>query len=174
MADQSEDRRLHQRLIEYWQQKFGKSPPIPEPPAVERRMVPRLVRYWLEKCAGRDFPSLDDIEPRDLGDVWNSCFVLDTISSPNFPYFHYLGPSLAKYSGVLLSGEQDWTQTLLDQAVRNYRDALEQRTPILGEDELVRFDGSRILFRSVLLPLSDDQKTVNYILGAANGKIKID
>jgi len=171
LAPQSEDRRLHKRLVDFWQKKFGKQPPIPEPPVVERRMVPRLVRYWLEKCGDRDLPCLEDIRPEEIGDLWEKCCILDVVKSPDSPYFHYLGAALAKFSGVLLSGESDWTQTLLDHVVRNFVEVLDKRTPVIGEEDLLRFDGSRVLFRSVLLPLSEDQKTINYILGAASAKI---
>jgi len=40
------------------------------------------------------------------------------------------------------------------------------------EEELTQFDNKKLLFCSVLLPLSDDQETINYLLGAANGTIR--
>ena len=143
-------------------------------PARERRLVRRLTQYWLEQCGEREFPCLDDIDRHAISDIWPSCFLLDTASNHNFPYFHYLGPSLGRYSGVLLSGKTDWTLTFLDKAVRKYREALAQRTPVLTEEELILCDGGTLLFRSVLLPLSDDQVTINFLLGAANGKVRHD
>ena len=140
----------------------------------ERRLVRRLLAYWQERRGGREFPALGDIDAEAIGDMWPSCFVLDTISNREFPYFRYLGSDLFKYSGIFLSGETDWALTLLDKAVGNFREALETRVPILIEDELIRYDGSRLLFRSVLLPLSDDQETVNFLLGAANGILRHD
>ena len=102
------------------------------------------------------------------------CFILDTVAARNFPYFQYLGPELAKYCGVLLSGQTDWTQTLLDKAVGQFNDAVEKRLPVLVENKMTLFDGRKLLFRSVLLPISDDQQTINYLLGGANGKIRDD
>jgi hypothetical protein len=141
---------------------------------MERRLNRRLLKYWEEQRRGRDFPALKDIDPAGIPDLWPSCFVLDTLSNFSIPYFHYFGPNLSRYSGVFLSGKQDWTATLLDHAVFHYRQALEQRRPLLIENVLTLFDGSKLLFRSVLLPCSDDQKTINYLLGAANGKVKRD
>ena len=103
--------------------------------------------------------------------MWPWCFVLDTTQGHDFPYFHYLGDELAVYSGVFLTGRTDWTQTLLDMAVKDYGRVLDFGEPVLNEDGLTRFDGAKLLFRSVLLPLSDNQESVNYILGAANGKV---
>lgn len=144
------------------------------PPPSERRLARRLLAYWQERRGDREFPALGDIDPEAIGDMWPSCFVLDAVSNREFPYFRYLGSDLLKYSGIFLSGETDWALTLLDKAVGNFREALETRVPILIEDELTRYDGSRLLFRSVLLPLSDDQANVNYLLGAANGILRHD
>jgi hypothetical protein len=137
----------------------------------ERRQIRNLLTYWLQTCGNRAFPTLADIDPDRIADIWGNCFLLDTADNREFPFFQYLGPSLAKYSGVLLSGKTDWAMTLLDKAVHNFKEAVEKRVPIMVEDSLARYDGRVILFRSVMLPLSDDGKTVNYILGAANGRI---
>ena len=138
---------------------------------IERRLVYRIMRYWQKQCSGRPFPSLTDIDPEAISEMWPSCFVLETNNSADAPYFHYLGSSLAKYSGVFLGGENDWSLTLLDKATHRFREAVEHRQPVMLEDEIVRYDGTQLLFRSILLPLSDDGENVNYLLGAANGKI---
>lgn len=138
---------------------------------VERRLVYRIMRHWQKQCGGRRYPSLSDIDPGAISDMWPSCFVLETSSSTEAPYFHYLGDSLAKYSGVFLGGEKDWSLTLLDKATERLRDAVDHRQPVMLEDEIVRYDGTRLLFRSILMPLSDDGENINYVLGAANGKI---
>ena len=140
----------------------------------DRRLVWQLLNYWQDCRGSSDFPSLSDIDHHKIESMWPHCFVLDTIAGRNFPYFQYLGPELAKYSGVLLSGQTDWTQTLLDKAVGQFNEAIEKRLPVLVEDEMTLFDGRKLLFRSVLLPLSDDQQTINYLLGGANGKVRDD
>lgn len=137
----------------------------------ERRLVRKLLTYWLQISGDRAFPTLSDIDPDQIADIWDSCFLLDTSQNRDFPYFQYLGPSLAKYSGVLLSGKTDWAMTLLDKAVQNFKEAVEKKVPVLVEDNLVRYDGRLILFRAVMLPLSDDGETINYIVGAANGRV---
>ncbi len=149
-------------------------PPQPtdgELQGIERRLVYRIMRYWQQQCDGRPYPCLDEIDPEAIADMWPSCFVLEVGNSANAPYFHYLGSSLAKYSGVFLGGEDDWSLTLLDKATHRFRDAVDHRQPVMLEDEITRFDGTQLLFRSILLPLSDNGETINYLLGAANGKI---
>ncbi len=139
--------------------------------AAERRLSFRLKQYWDDKRAGREFPALADIVPGEIGELWPWCFVLDVAQSRSFPYFRYLGSELSRYSSVFLSGESDWTSTLLDKAIANYATVLGQRLPIVIEEEITRFDRRTLLFRASLLPLSNDGKRIDYVLGAANGKL---
>ena len=64
--------------------------------------------------------------------------------------------------------------SVASKTVVNFHRALDERKALLIEDQVALYDGSHLLFRSVLLPLSDDQQTINYLLGAANGKIAHD
>lgn len=142
------------------------------PPEAERRLTWRLLHYWEILRAVRSYPSLADIDGSAIPDVWPWCFVLDTRRDYPSPYFHYLGESLAKYSGIYLSGKDDWRMTLLDKAAAHLDRTLSAREPILIEDELVRYDGRPLIFRSVMLPLSDDGTTITHVLGAANGRLR--
>lgn len=138
----------------------------------QKRLIWQLLDYWETKRGARAYPSLDDIEPDEISDLWPHCFVLDVKNFKDFPYFHYLGPRLARYSGVFLSGKHDWSRTLLKKSVCHYKEALQRRAPVLVEEDLIQYDNRHLLFRSVLLPLSDDGATINFLLGAANGKIQ--
>ncbi|HIF10468.1 MAG TPA: hypothetical protein EYQ81_11975 [Sneathiellales bacterium] len=81
---------------------------------------------------------------------------------------------MAKYSGILLRGQKDWNQTLLDKAVGQFNEVIEKKLPVLVEDRMTLFDGGKLLFRNVILPLSSDQKQIDCLLGGANGKISAD
>ena len=140
--------------------------------AVQRRLAGKLLSYWEEKRGARQQPSLQDIDPEEIADLWPHCFILDVANFQDFPYFHYLGPRLARYSGIFLSGRYDWSRTLLKKSVCHYREALERRAPVLLEEELTQYDNTKLLFRSILLPLSDDGDSINYLLGAANGTVR--
>ena len=139
---------------------------------VQRRLVGKLLSYWEEKRGTRPRPSLQDIDPEEIPELWPHCFILDVANFRDFPYFHYLGPRLARYSGIFLSGQYDWSRTLLKKSVCHYKEALERCAPVLLEEELTQYDNTKLLFRSILLPLSDDGDSINYLLGAANGTIR--
>lgn len=142
------------------------------PAEAERRLTYRLLNYWDVLRGQRPFPALADIDGSKIPELWPWCFVLDTQRTRSTPYFQYLGTDLAKYSGIYLSGEQDWRLTLLDKAASHLDRTLAAREPIIIEDELVRYDGRQLLFRSIMLPLSDDGDAINHVLGAANGRLK--
>lgn len=142
------------------------------PPEAERRLTYRLLNYWDSLRGNRIYPGLDDIDGAMIPDLWPWCFVLDTRRDYPSPYFEYLGEDLAKYSGIYLSGKDDWRVTLLDKAAEHLDRTLAAREPILIEDELRRYDGRELLFRSIMLPLSEDGETISHVLGAANGRLK--
>ncbi len=135
----------------------------------QRRLTWRLLNYWEQVRGDRDFPSLEDIQPSDIEHIWPYCFILDVKDHHEFPYFRYLGRSLARYSGIFLCGQHELSHTLLNKAVCHYREAVNRGAPVLVEEELTQFDNRKLLFRTVLLPLSDDQEKVSFLLGAANG-----
>ena len=139
--------------------------------STERRLVGRMLAYWHILCQGRPFPRLGDIDPLAIGEDWRWAFLLDTDGYRDFPNFRYLGPDLAKYSGIYLAGRDELNTTLLDMATHKLERVFKEGCPLLLEDEVTRFDGAQLMFRAVLLPLSDDGEQINYVLGAANGKV---
>jgi hypothetical protein len=137
----------------------------------ERRLNQRVFSYWQGmRCEG-SLPAPGDVDPAELGDDWAHCFILDMSADYGFSKFDYLGISLAKFSGVFLSGHNDWTRTVLDAATDQVAKVVERAGPVLCDDELTLFDGRRLLFRSVLLPLSVGGGRITHLLGAANGKL---
>ncbi|GAB4537686.1 MAG: hypothetical protein Tsb0010_16800 [Parvularculaceae bacterium] len=143
---------------------------VRETPQIERRLAQRVFLYWLLRCKDRPYAKPEDIEPEAIGRDWDWCFVIDAARSCGFPYFTHLGQKLAGFSGVLLSG-RDWTQTLLDKATQKFQQTLEERAPVLIEEEVTLYNRQRLLCRSILLPLSEDGRNITHVLGAANGKI---
>lgn len=135
------------------------------------RLVQRTLAHWQEWRLGGEFPRRADIDEDVFGDDWKDCFILDCQAKHPFPVFERIGSSLAKFSGIFLSGASDWTETLLDKATDHVGEVFETRDAVLIEEVLKRFDGERLAFRCILLPLSDDGVTITHVLGSANGKL---
>ena len=58
--------------------------------------------------------------------------------------------------------------TLLGQATLYWRKVVEKRVPISIGGEFRHRDGRLILYRSIILPLSADERQIDHLLGAAN------
>lgn len=137
----------------------------------DQRLVQRILARWQDWCLGDEFPRRADIAADVFGPDWDDCFVLDSQSDHPFPVFEYLGKNLARYSGVFLSGASGWTETLLDKATGHVDEVHALRDVVLVEEVHTLFDGKRLAFRCILLPLSENGSDISHILGAANGKV---
>ncbi len=145
---------------------FGE--PITSPPTADRRGTRRFVDMWTQAARGR-FPAWNEIRRIDFGADWEWMFVVDLKMSNGFPYFIFLGQSLAKLSDVYLTGDPDWTLSLLDKATSEINACVAAAGPVFREDDLTLCNGRRVLFRSVTTPLADDGATVSHVAGLVNG-----
>ena len=59
-------------------------------------------------------------------------------------------------------------RTLIENAAGNYQEILSRGVPISRGGEFVKYDGMKVLYRSIILPMSDDGTVVSGLLGAAN------
>lgn len=134
----------------------------------ERRLTRRVEKAWRAIAQDR-LPSWADVQNLDLGPDWNFCFAVDMRLSDGFPYFIFMGDDLCRFSNIYLSGRR-WEQTLLDLATTKMDEAALSRAPVFYDDAMRLFNRQRIVFRSVLLPLSDNGADVTHVFGAANGK----
>src|SRR3954452_15304835 len=72
-------------------------PSIERPPEIgtdERRMHVRAYNYWVSLLAGRDFPSIEDLESTDVGDFSSNSVLLDFTCSPDNPAIPYVGSAI--------------------------------------------------------------------------------
>lgn len=142
-------------------------------PAADRRLTRRLVDAWARAARGQ-FPSWKAMQDSDLGEDWDWAFVVDLERSVGFPYFVYLGDRLARLSDVYLSGQDDWTLTVLDKVTADIYAAVAGEAPHFRDDALVLCDGRRLLFRSVTAPLAEDGVRISHVIGVASGRLAVE
>jgi hypothetical protein len=125
----------------------------------KRRLVDRVLRLWTKLAHEGRFPSRDQIEPSMLGVDWENCLVIAVQSPVQFSHFVAIGKNLAfahcpndSLAGVLLS---------------QLPQVLSERRCLMIEGRAT-LRGSGILYRSALLPLSEDGAAIDHVLGAAN------
>lgn len=158
-------------------QPYTRAPGAPAdeaPTGIERRMVFRLLSYWRQLTADDAIPSLDRLQPEDIPDIWPDCYVLDPVGHQHDPIFRFVGADLASHVDIDLVGRNisDVPEnTLVQVAVRYVPEVLRKGVPISRSGEFLRDDGSRVLYRSIVLPMSEEGAPLRLLLGAANCRV---
>jgi len=103
--------------------------------------------------------------------MWHYTFTINMQGET--PAFQYFGPELVAvfgedYSGVVIDDAVN--DSLLGNTIGFYRKAVETRSPV-SESSSFFMDGKEVRYRSLIVPLSTDGKTVDYLLGTTNYKV---
>ena len=141
----------------------------------ERRLNMRLMAFWWDKRADRRFPSVKDFDPQELSDVWTHCFTLQPQEPCEKSAFHHVGETIAAMSGIdgaEITVDAISENSLLDHATRNVSEVLTRQVPVIRSGEFVNEEGQTVMYRSILLPLSQDQDTIDCVVGGARCKVK--
>ena len=141
------------------------------PKGMERRLVLRLLTHWRELTGEREYPSFSELDPAAIPDIWTYSFVLDIAGRPEDPIFRLAGPRFAAYSPVELRDlpvSQAPRDSLIAKSVEFAQEVIAKQVPISRGGEFVKPDGVKVLYRGIILPISDDGFTVSGLLGAAN------
>ena len=125
----------------------------------ERRLVGRVLRHWTEMVHGRGFPRLNEIDPWMLGEDWANCLLIAVQSPVELSHFVAVGENLA-----LALCPKDTLAGVLQSHLPRVLSA--RRCLTLDGGATLR--GAPILFRSALLPLSEDGVAIDHVLGAVN------
>lgn len=136
---------------------------------VERRANSRCLRYWQEMAGARRFPSRGDISASTAGDLWDHMFIVEVTAIPADYRFVMAGAVLQSALGRDPTGEKVSAALPGGMGTRTlflHQAAVGLKGPVDDAAKWTREDGSELLYRSILLPLSDDGNTVNALLGA--------
>jgi hypothetical protein len=141
------------------------------PKGLERRLVLRLLSYWRDLCGDRLYPSFAAVDPAAIADMWKWAFVIEVVGHETDPVLRHVGDALAEFVhqplvGLKLSAIP--RDTLVSHAVSYVQAVIAKGVPISRGGEYVRDGSIRVLYRSILLPMSDDGSTISGLLGAAN------
>jgi hypothetical protein len=145
---------------------------MPElPKDAERRMVHRMLYHWREARGERRFPALIDMYEQPLGEMRASTFELRVGTPAGEPIFGLIGADLLGQPDVPRPGSrlsEIPPSCLVDAALRQYQVVIEKQAPVILGDSFVDRDGRSILFRSVVLPISEDGAIIETLLAAVN------
>jgi hypothetical protein len=147
--------------------------PDPEIGSDERRMHVRAYNYWVSLLGGRDFPSIEDLEPADLSDFSAHSVLLDFTCGRDNPATPYIGSAIRAECGLedgIKSIEEVPSRSLLSRLTDHYMQIIANRAPVGFEAEFVNQRGLPICYRGILMPFSSDGDTIDFIYGVINWK----
>ena len=136
----------------------------------ERRLVLRLLRYWRQIAGDRAMPKVADVAPDSIPDMWPNCFLL-RFGTTGEPLYDQVGSAFAsELTGEVIGTPVGSTplETLLRQATRYWDMVADKKVPISLGGEFRHRRGELLLYRSIILPLSNDGERIDHMLGAAN------
>jgi hypothetical protein len=139
----------------------------------ERRISVRAYNYWASLLAGRTFPSVADLSANDIEAFRDTSILLDFSRDTNKPVLRYVGKLLRDECGLSLSAlkpEDVPGRSLLSRLTDHYLEILANRAPIGFEAEFDNMRGQLSMYRGILMPLSDDGETINFIYGVISWK----
>ena len=141
------------------------------PPEIERRLVLRLLGHWRTLCGDRKRPAFSDIDPTAIPDLWPHSFLLEIDETEGGHVFRAVGDKIDKYTIGSLTGMRVTdapTDALPGIALAYIDEVLKKGVPISRGGEFYKPNGTKVLFRSVLLPIGENENAICGILGAAN------
>ena len=151
-------------------------PSIERPPEIgvdERRMHVRAYNYWVSLLAGRAYPAIQDIDPHNIEDFGPHSVLLDFSHDSEDPEIAFLGRTLrteCELGPTVRRISEVPGRSLLSRLTDHYLQIIANRAPIGFEAEFVSQRGHNTLYRGILMPLSSDGETIDFIYGVINWK----
>ncbi len=139
----------------------------------ERRMHVRAYNHWVSLLDGRALPSIEDLNPEELTDFGPNSVLLDFTGGAENPAIAYLGVRLSRECGFdeePLTVSDVPARSLLSRLTDHYLQIIANRAPIGFEAEFVSSAGTNTMYRGILMPLSTDDDTIDFVYGVINWK----
>jgi hypothetical protein len=133
----------------------------------ERRLTARVHAVW-KKLAGSGLPRRSQIDSADFGLDWANCLMIDVDQMPQRSRFSYVGIALRDPTWPTFDRQsisECLEGSLLELVTRHIPRVAVTRNPVSFGGTAVH-DETSILYRTVLLPLSETGERVDGVLGA--------
>src|SRR6476620_6315858 len=115
----------------------------------ERRMHVRAYNHWVSLLRGRDFPSIEDLEPDEVEDFSSHSVLLDFTCGRDDPAIPYVGASIRDECGLnddMRNISDVPSRSLLSRLTDHYMQIIANRSPVGFEAEFQNPTGEAICF----------------------------
>jgi hypothetical protein len=139
----------------------------------ERRMHVRAYNYWVSLLDGRDFPSIEDLEPSNVEDFAGNSVLLDFTCGRDNPAIPYIGAGIRDECGLSDDARTISdvpSRSLLSRLTDHYMQIIANRAPVGFEAEYVNQRDENSCYRGILMPFSSDGDAIDFIYGVINWK----
>jgi hypothetical protein len=133
----------------------------------ERRLTSRVHAIW-KRLAGSGLPRRSQIDPAEFGLDWSNCLMIDVDDVPERSRFSYVGSALRDPTWPIFDRQcisECLDGSLLELVTRHIPRVASTRNPVSFGGAAIH-DETSILYRTVLLPLSENGERVDGVLGA--------
>ena len=133
----------------------------------------RAYNYWCSLLDGRDYPSIEDLDPGDIEDFGPHSVLLDFTEGRANPATPYIGAAIREECGLgddIKSIDDVPSRSLLSRLTDHYMQIIANRSPVGFEAEFVNQRARSICYRGILMPFSSDGDTIDFIYGVINWK----
>jgi chromosome partitioning protein len=138
-----------------------------------QRLAGRFLKFWEGLRRGGRFPLIAELNLDDIDEFVPYTFNLDISYDTENPTFRFVGFELARECGGDLVHKELSVlppRCLLAHALRHRGQVIAQQKPFTVADEFTDTQGSKRLYRAVMLPFSRTGDRIDYIIGAVSGK----
>jgi hypothetical protein len=133
----------------------------------DQRLTARVHAIW-KKLAKTGFPRRSQIDPKDFGADWPSCLMIDIDPVTSLSRFSYVGNALRDPTWPTFdrqSVSECLEGTLLELIAREITRVAARKKPMNCSGS-AQHDNDTILYRTVLLPLSETGERIDGLLAA--------
>ena len=138
--------------------------------AADRRLTMRVLARWRSLAEGRRFPRRSQLDPLLFGQDWSSCLLIDVHPRMEQSRLAFVGDALRDPAWPHFERQriaECLTDTLLQLATSKIPEVVARGAPI-GFGGPATYNEAQILYRAILLPLSESGEEIDGMLGAVS------
>ncbi len=136
----------------------------------EQRLTMRVLAQWRAFAEGNDFPRRSQIDAQRIGADWANCLMIDLDPDLARSRFSFVGDHLRDPSWPIFERQYvtDCLENTLLHLATSYIDRVVSRRTVISAGGTGIHLGTPIIYRSILMPLSEGGDRIDGIFGAAN------
>jgi hypothetical protein len=132
-------------------------------------------QYWLAKRGSRRMPSRSDIDPIELRSQLGNIVMIDVEHDPLRLRYRLIGTGITEVMARDSTGkyyDEIYPAELLEKIYESFRWIIDNKAPLRTHGEAFYPDKNFYLYEALNLPLSDDDQTINMVLGSLTFRMK--